>query len=180
MQLVRFMTLLCIATLLFVSSMLMNVTYGIMTGIGTIDRLKKKASGEIEDSDEEPLPLQDIFGIEGFWTWFLPVDPVYEDFDRVLGYSIPARLKRERQMFGPNVGPSTGVSGSIASIGSETAASFTEIPYPTQQQHQKRAAPANGYNGHAATANGNQYRSHNYSNLGPPSSVATSSAWSGV
>ena len=35
----------------------MNVTYGIMTGVGTIDRLKKKASNTVLESDEEPIQL---------------------------------------------------------------------------------------------------------------------------
>ena len=44
---------------LFTSSMLMNVCYGIMTGIGTIDRLKKKATNTMNQSDE------DVFGVGG-------------------------------------------------------------------------------------------------------------------
>jgi hypothetical protein len=96
-QLVRVMTLLCIVTLLFVSSMMMNVTYGIMTGVGTIDRLKKRANNAVFESDEEPMELKDIFGIQGYWTWVLPMDPVFEDYDRVMGYSIPKRLLREQQ-----------------------------------------------------------------------------------
>ena len=96
-QLVRVMTLLCIVTLLFTSSMLMNVTYGIMTGIGTIDRLKKKADDTVYTSEEEPIPLEDIFGIAGYWTWPIPIDPIFPDYDRVMGYSIPQRLIREKQ-----------------------------------------------------------------------------------
>ncbi len=99
-QLVRVMTLIDIATLLFVSSMIMNVTYGILTGVGTIDRLKKKASNTVGEGTEEPLKLKDIFGIQGYWTWLLPVDPVFEDYDLVLGYSIPSRLMREKQREG--------------------------------------------------------------------------------
>jgi hypothetical protein len=76
---------------------IMNVTYGIMTGVGTIDRLKKKASSVVPDSDEEPIPLKDIFGIQGYWTWALPMDPIFEDYDRVMGYSQPQRLLREKQ-----------------------------------------------------------------------------------
>ena len=95
-QLVRAMTLLCIMTLLFTSSMLMNVTYGIMTGVGTIDRLKKKASDTLSLSDEEPIPLTDIFGIQGYWTWPLPIDPLFEDYDKVMRYSLPQRLLREQ------------------------------------------------------------------------------------
>lgn len=75
----------------------MNVTYGIMTGIGTIDRLKKKADNTVFDSDEEPIKMKDIFGIQGYWTWALPIDPVFEDYDRAMGYSIPQRLLREKQ-----------------------------------------------------------------------------------
>ena len=52
-HLVRVMTVLCIGAFLFTSSMIMNVTYGIMTGIGTIDRLKKKATNTMSQSDEE-------------------------------------------------------------------------------------------------------------------------------
>lgn len=73
------------------------MTYGVMTGVGTIDRLKKKANNTVLDSDEEPMQLKDIFGIQGYWTWVLPIDPVFEDYDRVLGYSIPQRLLREKQ-----------------------------------------------------------------------------------
>ena len=94
------MTVIDIATLLFVSSMIMNVTYGIMTGVGTIDRLKKKASNTVSEGEEEPLKLKDIFGIQGYWTWALPIDPIFEDYDLVLGYSIPQRLMREKQREG--------------------------------------------------------------------------------
>jgi palmitoyltransferase ZDHHC3/7/25 len=95
-QLVRIMTLLSVGAFLFTSSMLMNVCYGIMTGVGTIDRLKKKATNTILESDEEPIPLTHVFGIEGYHTWPFPVDPVFEDYDRVMGYSTPQRLLREQ------------------------------------------------------------------------------------
>ena len=74
----------------------MNVVYGILTGIGTIDRLKKKATSTINDSIEEPVALIDIFGIGPWWTWPLPMDPLFEDFDRVVGFSTPQRLLREQ------------------------------------------------------------------------------------
>jgi len=95
-HLVRVMTVLAVGAFLFTSSMLMNVTYGIMTGIGTIDRLKKKATNTMSQSDEEPIPLIDVFGIGGYHTWPFPVDPVFEDYDRVMGYSTPQRLSREQ------------------------------------------------------------------------------------
>ena len=95
-QLVRVMTVLCVATLLFVSSMVMNVTYGVMTGVGTIDRLKKKATNTINDSMEEPLRMIDIFGIGPWYTWPFPVDAIFEDYDLVMGFSTPQRLLREQ------------------------------------------------------------------------------------
>ena len=60
LHLVRLMTLLAVGAWLFTSSMLMNVCYGIMTGIGTIDRLKKKATNTMSQSDEEPIQLIDV------------------------------------------------------------------------------------------------------------------------
>ena len=69
-----------------------------MTGIGTIDRLKKKATNTMNQSDEEPIPLKDVFGIAGYHTWPFPVDPVFDDYDRVVGYSSPQRLVREQQL----------------------------------------------------------------------------------
>ena len=93
-QLVRVVTVLSIGTLLFTSSMLMNVTFGLMTGIGTIDRLKKKANNSIAEAIEEPIPLKDVFGIGGYWTWLLPMDPLLEDHDIVVGYSISYILLR--------------------------------------------------------------------------------------
>jgi len=94
-ELVRVMTVICIVTLLFTSSMIMSVTYGVITGIGTIDRLKKKANNVMQFAMEEPIPLKDIFGIGGYYTWPFPIDPVFEDYDRVMGYSTPQRLLRE-------------------------------------------------------------------------------------
>lgn len=97
-HLVRVMTLLCIGAFLFTSSMLMNVCYGLMTGIGTIDRLKKKATNTMAQSDEEPIPLKDVFGIAGYHTWLFPVDPVFDDYDQVMGFTLPQRLLREQQL----------------------------------------------------------------------------------
>ena len=96
-HLVRVMTMLCVGAFLFTSSMLMNVCYGLMTGIGTIDRLKKKATNTMSQSDEEPIPLKDVFGIQGWHTWPFPMDPIFEDYDVTMGYCMPQRLDRERQ-----------------------------------------------------------------------------------
>lgn len=39
-----------------------------------------------------------IFGIAPWYTWPFPVDPIFEDHDRVMGYTLPQRLDRERQL----------------------------------------------------------------------------------
>jgi DHHC palmitoyltransferase len=115
-SLVRVMTFICIVTVMFTSSMLMNVIYGITTGIGTIDRLKKKSDDQWHLAMEEPIPLRDIVGIStsritvaggeqtvviarlaDWWWWFLPVDPQFDDYDRVMGYATAVRLLREQQ-----------------------------------------------------------------------------------
>lgn len=95
-QLVRLVTLLSVGAFLFTSSMLMNVVYGVMTGVGTIDRLKKKAAGTLQDSEEESIPLRDIFGISPAWQWPLPLDPKFHDYDAVMGFATPQRLLREQ------------------------------------------------------------------------------------
>lgn len=103
-QLVRVMTLLCIFALIFTSNMLVNVVWAVMTGLGTIDRLKmendarKKGNFSISQEDfmGEPMSLTDIFGIGAYWTWILPMDPMFEDHDRVMRYSTTQRLLREK------------------------------------------------------------------------------------
>ena len=104
-QLVRVMSVICVGAFFFTSSMIMNVWYGIVTGIGTIDRLKKKANATIVEADEEPIDLIDIFGIGEYYTWLLPSDPIFEDYDRVVRYSTPQRLLREQLKENPNVPP---------------------------------------------------------------------------
>ena len=116
-QLVRAVTVLSIGALLFTSSIIMNVTFGIMTGIGTIDRLKKKANGVIMDATEEPIPLKDVFGVGAYITWFFPIDPVFEDFDRVMGFSTQQRLLREEMRDQPmRVYSPSGLSKDMLSI----------------------------------------------------------------
>ena len=110
-HLVRIMTILCMGAFWFTSNMIMSVFCGIMTGLGTIDRMKReeelqkrKDSGnnsrniEMMNVASNPIPLKDIFGIEPYYTWFIPVDPVFEDYDRVMGYSVVPRLLREKKM----------------------------------------------------------------------------------
>ncbi len=97
-HLVRIMTLLCVGALIFTSNMIVSVLWGIMTGMGTIDRLKKQELDTIEESEEEPVPWTDVFGIGAYWTWILPIDPLFDDYDRVMGYASTQRLLREKNM----------------------------------------------------------------------------------
>jgi len=86
---VRIMTVLCLGTLVFVSTVLSNVAFSFITGEGTVDRLKQKAIGEWENSTAEPWRLKDIFGSDSIWFWWLPVDPVFaDDPERVYGFVV--------------------------------------------------------------------------------------------
>eukprot|EP00553_Chaetoceros_curvisetus_P001919 CAMPEP_0204618974 /NCGR_PEP_ID=MMETSP0717-20131115/5466_1 /ASSEMBLY_ACC=CAM_ASM_000666 /TAXON_ID=230516 /ORGANISM="Chaetoceros curvisetus" /LENGTH=388 /DNA_ID=CAMNT_0051632845 /DNA_START=123 /DNA_END=1289 /DNA_ORIENTATION=+ len=97
-HLVRIMTCLCIGAMLFVSNMIVAMFWGIMTGMGTIDRMKKHELGTFDQSIEEPMPWTDVFGIGAYWTWLLPMDPLFDDHDRVTGYATAHRLLREKNM----------------------------------------------------------------------------------
>eukprot|EP00527_Entomoneis_sp_CCMP2396_P005260 CAMPEP_0198150588 /NCGR_PEP_ID=MMETSP1443-20131203/51573_1 /TAXON_ID=186043 /ORGANISM="Entomoneis sp., Strain CCMP2396" /LENGTH=399 /DNA_ID=CAMNT_0043815943 /DNA_START=174 /DNA_END=1373 /DNA_ORIENTATION=- len=97
-QLVRAMSFICLVSWMFTSSMLMSVIYGILTGVGTIDRLKKKTMNTWHLSDEEPIPWADVFGSGPFCTWILPTDPFFPDYDRLMGYATTQRLLREQSM----------------------------------------------------------------------------------
>ena len=95
--LVRVMTLVCLGALLFTTSMLSSVLYGIYTGIGTIDRLKRKATNTWHDTTEEPVPWKEIFGIGSRLLWILPTDPDFEDTDGILGFATRQRLLRHQE-----------------------------------------------------------------------------------
>lgn len=94
-QLVRAMSLICFVTLMFTSSMLMNVIYGIMTGTGTIDRLKQKADNTWHMSDQHATPLTHIWGTGSIWGWWLPIDPVWDDFGKLMGYATTQQLLQQ-------------------------------------------------------------------------------------
>jgi hypothetical protein len=68
--------------------MMLNVIYGIMTGTGTIDRLKQKADSTWHLSDEDPIPMTQIFGDGPVLGWFVPIDPAWDDFGKLMGYGL--------------------------------------------------------------------------------------------
>jgi palmitoyltransferase ZDHHC3/7/25 len=126
-QLVRIMTLLSVGALLFTSSMLMNVVYGIMTGIGTIDRLKKKASNTMSDSDEAPIPLVNIFGMNPYYTWCLPIDPLFPNYDTVMGYTTPQRLLREQMRLNTTTTIKGSSTTTTATVGPNTESNLNML-----------------------------------------------------
>uniref|UniRef100_A0A7S2WS54 Palmitoyltransferase n=1 Tax=Rhizochromulina marina TaxID=1034831 RepID=A0A7S2WS54_9STRA len=69
--------------LIFVSSMIYNQVYAIMTGIGTIDRMKRRA----RTFHLMPLDWSDVFGMDNWLLWPVPIDPTFEEEDQVLGYT---------------------------------------------------------------------------------------------
>lgn len=94
--LVRVMTFITTGTLVFTSSMLMNVMFNVVTGTSTIDRLKMKATDTWHTETADEIPMTDIFGMGPVWTWMLPTDPLFDDYDRVMGYSTRQRLLRKQ------------------------------------------------------------------------------------
>ena len=55
--------------------------YAIVTGIGTIDRMRKRGP----KGNFAPVPWVDVFGVDPLPMWFLPTDVKYRDFHRVMG-----------------------------------------------------------------------------------------------
>ena len=59
-----------IATLLFVATMMYNQVYAIVTGIGTIDRMRKRGP----KGNFAPVPWVDVFGVDPWPMYLLPTD----------------------------------------------------------------------------------------------------------
>jgi|AntAceMinimDraft_5_1070358.scaffolds.fasta_scaffold136019_1 hypothetical protein len=65
----------------FASSMLYNQAYAVNTGVGTIDRMKRRANPHAQ-----PIPWTDVFGHGTVWLWLLPTAPAFKSVDKVLGF----------------------------------------------------------------------------------------------
>lgn len=74
---------LSILALVFVSSMLYNQVYAILTGIGTIDRMKRRT----RHIHHMPLELTDVFGDDPLYLWFFPINPTFHSEEAVLRYA---------------------------------------------------------------------------------------------
>lgn len=80
--LVRVLIFVLLFAILFTSSMILNQWYGLITGLGTIDRMKLKAD---DPEDGTPVSFFHVFGV--WWpAWFLPLDPVFDEPELVFHY----------------------------------------------------------------------------------------------
>jgi hypothetical protein len=68
-------------SLIFAGSMLYNQVYAVNTGIGTIDRMKRRAKVHAV-----PIPWSDVFGHGTVFLWWLPTEPAFKSVDKVLGF----------------------------------------------------------------------------------------------
>ena len=64
--------------------MMYNQVYAIVTGIGTIDRMRKRGP----KGNFAPVPWVDVFGVDPWPLYLLPTDVKYRDFHRVMGYKV--------------------------------------------------------------------------------------------
>ena len=81
---VRVVVFILVFTMLFTVSMVFNQVYGIQTGFGTIDRMKKKSSEVLEN--QKSTPLLYVFGRFNY-KWFLPLSISHESPDDVFRYT---------------------------------------------------------------------------------------------
>ena len=88
LQLVRVLIFVLLFGIIFTTSMILNQVYGLSVGLGTIDRMKLK-----KDDPEmgTPVPFTQVFGVS--WpTYFLPLDPVWENEEEVFHYRLADEL----------------------------------------------------------------------------------------
>lgn len=84
LNLIRVLTCFLVFGVLFTTTMLCNQVYGIVTGLGTIDRMKSKKGVKKVSS---PVPFRHIFG-DNLCFFFLPFEPKFRHPELVLGYMI--------------------------------------------------------------------------------------------
>ena len=82
-----------IATL-SVATMMYNQVYAIVTGIGTIDRMRKRGP----KGNFAPVPWVDVFGVDHWPLYLLPTDVKYRDFQG----SWAIKWRRGRSRRGPS------------------------------------------------------------------------------
>ncbi|CAM9107264.1 unnamed protein product, partial [Phaeothamnion confervicola] len=92
-NLVRVAMVLAFAGTLFTFSMLLNQVGGVLSGVGTVDRMQRRKKDRMTnapaESDDRPVPWVDVFGAGNRLLWLLPTDPRFENWERVMGYDVP-------------------------------------------------------------------------------------------
>ena len=83
--LARVLIFLLLFAILFTSSMIANQCYGIVTGLGTIDRMKMRVDDETIRGFT--VPWSHVFGTD-WLPWVLPIDPYYPKPDLVFRYKL--------------------------------------------------------------------------------------------
>lgn len=93
-NLIRAVLIIASAAMIFTLSMLMNQFHGVITGLGTVDRMqRRKKEGRIRGSVEDfrPMRWSDIFGEGNKVMWLFPTDPYFRKSqrERILGFREP-------------------------------------------------------------------------------------------
>lgn len=68
--------------ILFTSSMIVNQLYGIICGLGTIDRMKLEGDRKVYGTT---IPWSNVFG-DAWLPWFIPITPQFARPDKVFRY----------------------------------------------------------------------------------------------
>eukprot|EP00607_Mallomonas_marina_P007763 CAMPEP_0182417284 /NCGR_PEP_ID=MMETSP1167-20130531/1717_1 /TAXON_ID=2988 /ORGANISM="Mallomonas Sp, Strain CCMP3275" /LENGTH=207 /DNA_ID=CAMNT_0024590713 /DNA_START=439 /DNA_END=1062 /DNA_ORIENTATION=- len=88
LTLVRVLVFLLLFAVLFTTAMVFNQAYGLLIGLGTIDRMKNRKGHKKVGN---PVPFAHVFG-NNVWTHLIPVAPVFRDSEAVLGYRVDNAL----------------------------------------------------------------------------------------
>lgn len=98
-NLIRAVLILGCAAMIFTLSMLMNQFQGILTGMGTVDRMqRRRKEGRMRGlpKDYAPVRWEDIFGVGCKLFWLLPTNPHFRQTqrERIWGFRVPPASRR--------------------------------------------------------------------------------------
>ncbi|CAM9139849.1 unnamed protein product [Scytosiphon promiscuus] len=98
-NLIRAVLIIAAAAMIFTLSMLMNQFHGVITGLGTVDRMqRRKKEGRIRGGVEDfrPMKWSDIFGEGNKLMWLFPTDPYFRKAqrERILGFREPPAARQ--------------------------------------------------------------------------------------
>lgn len=79
----RVLIFVLLLAILFTGAMIYNQCFGIMSGLGQIDRMKER-----KDYQEiKPIKWSNVFGDFG-WSWFLPLEPSFSNPEEAFHYQL--------------------------------------------------------------------------------------------